>query len=805
MATLDQGRQTEKRKRRIAAFTVAGMSLTLVAVSLAYWWNAGHNQPPRAVSRNVPTNVHQQLSGYSFTRSEEGRRIFTVHAARSVAFAQGGTTVLEDVRVDFFGREGTRHDLLRTRRCDYKPDTGALFAPENVALKLNAGDPLLPSNAQHRPRPVDIQTSSVSFTQQGSKAVTDAPVQFRINTLTGTAHGMTYATKEDWLELERDIAMEFIPRGKTQPAGRSASARRPEALADRSAGVGAPSEPMRLKASRLRYETLHPPNRQITLWGPVEFTQGHRQVLAEHGIVSLDSQNRMTGALFEGGVRLKDLSPGKELEGHAPVLRAQFDPLGSRLRRLRGEGGVEWSTQRSGRTTHAVSDQLEVIFAGDHPRAQGGQALGNADLTMEFAADKNQESPRPASGGQSWVGRQTLTAGELAFTFHADGQSLKEARTRGASKLVLYSSDPKVGDRIVTADPFLMAFDAKGRLTGLRGFSRPHVVFEVPRHAPPGSLPQETSSDELDAKFDPESGGLDAADQIGDFQYREGDRQGSADRARYDSSSQLLELKGQPRVWDPELNAQADRIVIDLERDLAKGSGHVRSTHLQSANSSPKSPPADPTHVVADRMVAERAKQYVHYEGHVRTWRGQDVMESSSLDVHRSERRVTSGVGVVTSHVQPPPAGTEGGGSPPAGREPRPVTIRADRLEYLDQGRKGVYRGNVELHTDDTVMKSDRLDAYFAAQGDLDVSEIDRAVAEGHVIVTQQTRRSTGDHAEYSAAAGTIVVTGGPPTLYDADKDFTTGRRLTFYVHDDTVRVEGDEKSPALSKHRMAH
>ena len=76
---------------------------------------------------SLPANVEQQLSGYNFTRSEQGRTIFAIHAARTVSFGPGGITVLEDVEAEIFGHTGNRRDLLRTAQCDYNAESGDLW------------------------------------------------------------------------------------------------------------------------------------------------------------------------------------------------------------------------------------------------------------------------------------------------------------------------------------------------------------------------------------------------------------------------------------------------------------------------------------------------------------------------------------------------------------------------------------------------------------------------------------------------------------------------------------------------------
>ena len=113
-------------------------------------------------------------------------------------------------------------------------------------------------------------------------------------------------------------------------------------------------------------------------------------------------------------------------------------------------------------------------------------------------------------------------------------------------------------------------------------------------------------------------------------------------------------------------------------------------------------------------MVARRQSQTVHYEGHVRAWQGTDVVESSALDVYRTQKRVSSGSQVVTSYLQPAADGQRSKGPPliSAG-ETRPVTVRADFLEYFDQGRRARYHGNVRLVTESTTLQSDRLGRLF--------------------------------------------------------------------------------------------
>lgn len=780
-----------------------GFTITILAVAGAYWRAQKHKEealPPPTV---LPSDVHQQLSGYTFTRSDRGRQIFTVRAARTLSLKNGGTTVLEDVNVEFFGKDGNRHDVLRTRRCDYNNLSGDLSSAGTVEIELNSRAAQVAGASQTGRLPVQIETSEVSYRSRGSIVATDAPVRFRVGPASGTAKGMEYATEDGWLELKQDVAMQFQPRGGKQP-----------------------QLPVRLHASKLRFDKE---SGKVALDGPVETVQGERRVDADSGTLTMNPQNRIKDARLEGNVRVTDSSTGNSLHGNAQSVQAEFDPVRGQLTKMIAEGNLTAEVNRRTSLDRLTAQRIEVDFSGVHAHPQKGIASGNVLWTIQSLDSKAAGSanapvgnlPRPgaeghvpsqtlAPGGDKGSSPATMTsfqreefsADQAHFEFRPDGRNLLNLDSVGPGKLVLVPNDPAIGRRIVTAGQFVMQFDPLGRLEKLLGLSGSRIVLEPAKSAPPGSLAQETTSKRLEASFDPASEALRTVEQAGDFQFREGDRRASSDQAHFANQTQVMSLEGHPFVWDSSTRISAEKINIDSRTETAEGLGKVRSTHTRVAGQPSGTPPV-PTNVVSDRVLAKRDSQFVRYEGHVRAWHGQDVVESSSLDVYRAERRLSSGTNVVTSHLQPASLTTKSKtGSKPESASP--VIIRADHLDYLDEGRKASYRGNVTLQTEDTTLRASHMDVVFSAQGPTGPSEIDRAIADGRVSVVQPTRRATGDHAEYTAKDGKIVMTGGQPSLYDAEKGFTTGQRLTFFIHDDSLWVDGGDKSPTVSRHRVA-
>ncbi|HEV2418623.1 MAG TPA: LptA/OstA family protein, partial [Terriglobia bacterium] len=171
-------------------------------------------------------------------------------------------------------------------------------------------------------------------------------------------------------------------------------------------------------------------------------------------------------------------------------------------------------------------------------------------------------------------------------------------------------------------------------------------------------------------------------------------------------------------------------------------------------------------------------------------------------------QRLSTGKGVITSLVEPALSDSAEGGGPgkpkSTGGAVEPVTITADRLQYFNLGHEAVYQGNVRMVSADTTFTAGRLQVYFSEPGGAKQAEVEKAVADGNVRVTQLPgRHASGEHAEYFAGPGKIVLTGGPPVVYDLQQGYLTGQRLTFFTRNGSLFAGGGDKSKTLSKRRI--
>jgi len=819
-------RYVKKRgRRRLIGWILLGM-LTLGAgvVYRAYRLPARRAEPVAPASEPLPENAQRAAAGYAVTRSEGGHPVFTIRAERSVDFKGG--TILEGVEVEIFGRAGDQHDLLTTKSCEYNARSGDFTCAGQVEIELNA--PLGPARLQtlpeaasasptvHGRQPVYLETSALTYHQQQSMASTSARVRWRYGPASGEAVGLTYAIRQGWVELEHDVIASWPVEGRfNQPGGASA------------ASGGAV---LQLAAARLRYsKTL----RQLALTGPVQMTEGARQLDSGQATLYLDARNRLLRARLDQGVRAADsTAPGSSLNAEAETLRAEFDPATGDLQSLEASGAVRAQSRRGpgSPVTHVEADQVKVSFTGPHFHPVKGEASGHVHLSSE--SEPSRRGPGAAPGSPAGLSegslrREVLDASAVQFAFRTADGTLQQAHTVGPGKLVLIPSGPKAGNRVVTAGGFAMAFDSRGRLQDVHGSRPTRMVFEPAPGAPAGTPAAESLADRLDARLDPVSGELQSMQQSGQFQFLDGDRRATADQADYAAGPQLLTLTGKPALAEPGARTRADRFVIQVATNAAEGLGQVSSTHfgpLPEASAEPATGEpmnsADTTNVVADRVTADRASQYLHYEGHVKAWHGTDVIESPALDIYRADRRIVSGSGVITAGLAPARAAADSAAGKPVGSSLRvgadsasngpaavPVTIRADRLEYFDLERKAVYQGHVRMETSDATLWADRLDAYLspASSGKAgEATKLERAVASGNVTMVEPGRRAAGERAEYFADEGKVVMTGGPPTLYDARAGFTTGQTLTFFTAGDSLVIDGGNGSRTLTKHKLS-
>ncbi len=736
----------------------AGAAIVLAAVVAGFYFygRMRMRQAINEVPRQLGVNVQQSTEGFTFSRSEGGRTLFTVHASRAIQYKQSGRAELRDVSIIVYGRKANRFDQIYGADFEYDPQTGNISARGDVHIDLegNAEGPLRPDQAQPQElkNPIHLKTSGLIFNQKTGVAETGERIEFRVPQASGSAMGATYDSKAAVLTLKKEIRVRTNePRQSEITATHAVIAKGPNrAILDNA----------RMQGAKRSFST-----RQFTIF--------------------FRDDNTIERAVASGDVRATETSKS-DVVATAARAEAAVEPDNA-LRALTITGGVDLNS--SGQDNlHATAAKVLVAFGG-RDRVEKVTASGDVRLLQQ---------PPPRSSG-----RPVELASDTVDFLVQNGRVLTQAVTSGMSRITIFPGAGATGDAAATTVATAGQFDARfqrNRPLSVTGMPDARLVTSSP-----GQADRITTSQKVEVTFSP-TGGLSSLVQVGGFHYLEdaagARREAWADKAEFSASVDSLSLSGSPRVVDGGMTTTAESIRIDRRSGDASASGDVKTTYseLKPQPTGALLAAGDPIHVTARSMVAKRSTGTARYVS-ARLWQGANVLEAPVLDFQREPRRIDAyghdGQGITTIFVEQDKNGRV-----------TPVNVSAAAMTYTDTQRRAHFAGGVTVRGADTTVTAKQIDVYLRARGSgalpsTGPSQLDKIVAQDDVVIQQPNRRATGQVLEYTAVDGRFVLTGGPPSIFDAERGKVTGDSLTFYQRDDRVLVES-KSSPTVTQTRVA-
>ena len=781
---------TIPRLRRWFAVGAIGLSALVIGMYLYARWRV-HNALTD-VPNKLGIEVQQSTENFTISKSEEGRTLFTVRAAKAVQFKQGGRAELHDVTIILYGRDSSRFDQIYGADFEYDPQSGNVTALGPVQIDLEANPQGLAHPDQALPKelknPIHLKTSGLVFNQKTGNAYTRQRVEFQVTQARGSATGVTYVAKNNVLTLESQVEAELV--GET---------------------------PARLTAVR-GLVTKDP--RQIVLERPI-LLRGTATVEAQRATMFLNDENAVERLLASGRVQAKI---GQTMHGAAEQAELLMNTERGTLQAAILSGDVQVESTgphpmlgNAGRVLLKFSgrDELKQVHADQGVKLVQHQAAAN---TATKAASSEGSAGRGASNIE-------ITAPAMDF-FVAGGRHLERAQTSGAAQIAIVpaasSASGATQRTLVTAGTFTAKFRStpagQDQIVGLHGSPEAKIVTVTP-----GQADRISASNALDVGFRP-GGGIDAIVQQGNVAYMDAALRAWADTARYTPADQMLVMTGSPRVEENGMTTTSRIMRMNRATGDAVAEGDVKSTYtqLQEQPNGALLASSSPIHVTSRSMTAHRSPAVAVYTGNARLWQDANVVEAPTIEFDRDQRSMTAQgttqQPVSTVLVQSSSQQVKDGTQPRANGQPSranvrpatPVRITSASLRYTDAERRIHLEGGVVARTADLTVMADQMDAYLlprrqalAGQG-FAASQLDRIVAGGNVVIQQPSRRAIGEKLVYSAAEDKFVLTGGPPSIFDAEHGKITGDSLTFYNRDDRVLVEGGNSSPTVTQTQVA-
>lgn len=766
------------RLRRL--LVAAALLLSLVVAGVYFHRRHQSRDALKQIPSKMNIEIQQTAEGFKVSKSEQGRTLFTIEASKAVQFKMGGRAELHNVTITLYGRDASRYDKIYGDDFAYDPESGDVMAKGEVRIDLMANPEGLLKPDQSKPtgmkNPIHLVTRELIFNQKTGDAFTHAPVQLQMPQVTGSAQGVHYRAKDDLLILDSRVDLALTgSRDATLKAERGVITKTPRLVV--------------LDSPRLTHGSGEMDARKATLYLREDDTVDH--IVASDGV----SAEIKGSAPLQARAAQAEFTMNRAQDGFSRAVFSgdvQLESKGERPSRVNaGRVLVDFATRNQVEKIHA-EDNVKLAEFASAGEANTGKPVPGAATRIPAGGDGGSASTK--SNGQ----QIEIASPAMDFAV-AEGKRLARAETSSPASITVLPVPSDGSSTIVTAAKFVATFDDDNRLGTVHGAPDAKVVSTAP-----GQPERVSTSQQIDAAFRP-TGGIDTVVQQGNVQYVDGERQARADRARYTPTDQMLELTGSPRVTDHGLTTTARIVRMNRGTGDATAEGNVKSTYseLHEQPNGALLAAASPIHVTARTMTAHRNTSLAVYSGNARLWQDANVVEAPTIEFDRDHRSVVAqgdGQPVSTVLVQMDKHGNAS-----------PVSITSKRLTYTDDEHRAHFDGGVTARGADVTVTAQHVDAYLVPRGQAAANpaargqgQLDHLVAEGGVVVQEPARQATGDKLTYTSADDRFVLTGGSPSIFDAEHGKIRGDSLTFFRHDDRVLVEGRDSSPTVTQTRVA-
>jgi lipopolysaccharide export system protein LptA len=774
-------------------FAAAGA--VVCAVVLLVYFHARHNvqNALKEVPGKLGIEIQQSAQGFTISKSDQGRTLFKLQASKAVQFKQGGLAELHDVTITIYGRDSSRFDQVYGKTFEYDQKSGDVTGKGEVSIDLQSNPQGTTSPDQTAPRelknPIHVKTTNLVFNQKTGDAWTPSLVDFYVTGLNGSGVGARYSAKDNLLTLESQVSMTVNG-----------------------------AAPIKIRA---QHAVLGKSPREIVLQKP-DADSGRQQGHADEATLFLRDDNSLDHAVATGNVAIDSMAsqtsknrraqPDVDAKSRATIshvtsqkLELAMSPLQNQIKSAVFFGDVRFRTDGP-QPTESNAQKAVLSFKGRNVLTQIHAEQQVKLLQHQLSASNQQD---------------VTVAAPVIDMFVADGNRLTRAYTSGPPEISMSPQDGKSGATTrITADKFLARFDSLGQISQVHGDLHARVVTSEPPRNNIQQPDRVSTSDSIDAYFRPGTG-IETLLQTGHFTYQAGTEEAFAERAHYTPADQILLLTGAPRILDTGMATTARTVRLNRATGDGFAEGGVKTTYsdLKAQPNGALLASSDPIHVTAQTMTAHNSPSTAIYKGNARLWQDANMVEAPTIQFQKDQRIVIADSNA-EQKVSTSLTSTDKSGKSTA------VHVTSDHLTYRDADRQAHYEGDVIALDPDYKVTSNQMDVFFAPATDNSGSKtassaisspapaiqqaanetpakVDKIIASGAVVITQPGRRGMGDKLTYLSEDDKFILTGGPPSIFDAERGKITGVSLTLFRRDDRVIVDGSSSLPAVTNTRV--
>ena len=118
----------------------AVLAIAIIAVVAGFYFYARLQNLGflKQLPAKLGVDIQQCSQGFSLSKSEGGRTLFTIRAANAVQYTDGGRAELRDVNIVVYGRQANRFDQIYGSNFEYDPKAGTVVARGEVNIDLRS-------------------------------------------------------------------------------------------------------------------------------------------------------------------------------------------------------------------------------------------------------------------------------------------------------------------------------------------------------------------------------------------------------------------------------------------------------------------------------------------------------------------------------------------------------------------------------------------------------------------------------------------------------------------------------------------
>jgi lipopolysaccharide export system protein LptA len=726
----------------------------------------------RDLPAKLGVNIQQDANGFTFSKSQGGHTLFTLHASKLIQYKGNGRATLHNVSITLYGKDGTRNDHVYGNDFEYDSAQGIARAIGPVHLDVQA--PAGTRGTVPQNRIVHAETSGVIFNQKTGAANTDAPVAFSVADAKGTAIGASYDANEGVLILQRDVHFTAqLTKG-------------PLVLVAEHAEFNQTTLQLALLKDDVRYAGEH--------------------TTSEEALIYFRKDGTAEKVDANGHVNMQD-DEGRQL--HASAVEVQMDARGN-TQQATLDGGLLFSADEGLHSIHGDANSGILLLGpdGELKRVEMHNAVTVVDQEIGPPNDPHGSITREVKGSTVVIDFVPSVQG------HAEAQKLMASGNAVLTEHTIYSNSPP--QNTVMKGDIIRATLREGRaLDTLQAQGNTYLT-----NTNPSGVSQTSTGDTLDIAFaqEPDKQPKRKRDEVPPSLVEKAVQRGhvtivqvkpavndqkkawrseaTADVATLDGPRQIIHLDGSPRLTDDDAELTAQTV------DFYRLSGAVTADRDVKVTMRQGSSAQAPVHAVAEKVFFDHDRdEAILYGGDqdARLWQAANSVAASTIVLDRAEQMLIApeknGEGRVHCVFADP-------GSKATGNE-AVIRVDADLLQYSGGQRLATFQGNVVSQQASGRVRADKADLYLnknVAAGGVPSrvpnprGSLDHMIAEGRVQVDEGTRKGDGQRLLYTASDGKFILygrTGQPAHMADPEHGTVSGAALIFTNRGDSVEVDG--------------